>query len=197
VRSLDVDFYVGGSLKWLLGGQGSAFLWVRPELIPALEPTVTGWFAADAQFSFDNTRLRLRADAARFEYGTPAIPSVYTALGGLSIVEEAGVGRIRERTDHMTRHLVAEARARGLALRVPAEPSAHAAITMVEVPDAPAVVAGLARRGVIADHRFGMLRLSPYFYNSEDENVRTLDALEDVLREIPARPDLSSSATMG
>lgn len=197
VRALDTDFYTGGSLKWLLGGQGSAFLWVRPELIPALEPTVTGWFAADAQFSFDNTRLRLREDAARFEYGTPAIPSVYTALGGLSIVEEAGVGRIRERTGHLTRHLVAQARAREFPLHSPADPGQHAAITMVAVPDAPAVVAGLARRGVIADHRFGMLRLSPYFYNTEDENVRTLDALEDVLAETPCRPDGGGSATTG
>jgi selenocysteine lyase/cysteine desulfurase len=197
VRALGVDFYIGGSLKWLLGGQGMAFLWVRPDLIPELQPTVTGWFAAESQFSFDNTELRLRGDAGRFEYGTPAIPTVYTALGGLSIVEEAGVGRIRERTDHLTRDLVSKAHSRGFALRVPAAPEQQASITMVEVPDAPSAVRGLAARGVIGDHRYGLLRLSPYFYNTEAENDRALDALEEVVRESPESPDRSSSATTG
>ncbi len=185
VRALDCDFYVGGSLKWLLGGQGMAFLWVRPELVQELQPTVTGWFAVDSQFSFDNTELRLREDAGRFEYGTPSIPTVYTALGGLSLVEEVGVRRIRERTGHLTRDLVSKARSRGLTLRVPEHSEHHASITMVDVPDASTVVRGLAERGVIADHRYGLVRLSPYFYNTEAENDRTLDALEEILRETP------------
>ncbi len=197
VRALGIDFLVGGSLKWLLGGQGMAFLWVRPELISELRPTVTGWFAADSQFSFDNTRLRLREDAVRFEYGTPSIPSMYTALGGLSIVEEAGVERIRERTDQLTRDLVGKLRERGFTLHAPEEPEEHASITMVEVPDAPAVVAGLAEEGVIADHRFGMLRLSPYFYNTEEENSRTVDALARVARQVPETADRSSTPTTG
>lgn len=197
VAALGVDFYVGGSLKWLLGGQGMAFLWVRPELIRQLEPTVTGWFATEGQFDFENTRLRLCGDAARFEYGTPSIPSMYTALGGLSIVEELGPARIRERTDHLTRDLVRKARARGFALRAPDRPGEHASITMVETPDAPATVAGLAERGVIADHRFGLLRLSPYFYNTEAENDAALDALEEVAAGLPERRDGGSSRTVG
>lgn len=197
VHALEADFYVGGSLKWLLGGQGMAFLWVRPDLIRSLEPTVTGWFAAYAQFSFQNTELQLRDDAVRFEYGTPSIPTAYTALGGLSIVEEVSVRRIRERTDHLTRDLVAKARVRGLQLRVPEDPQQHAAITMVEVPDAAAAVTGLAEQGVIADYRHGLLRLSPYFYNTEAENDRTLDILEEVIRRMPAVPDRPSSATTG
>jgi len=197
VHSLDADFYLGGSLKWLLGGQGMAYMWVRPELIESLEPTVTGWFAADSQFSFQNTELHLREDAVRFEYGTPSIPTAYTALGGLSIVEEVGVRRIRERTDYLTRDLVSKARARGLNLRVPEDPAQHAAITMVEAPDAAGVVAGLGEQGVIADHRHGLVRLSPYFYNTEAENDRTLDVLEEVLRRVSGVPDSSSSATTG
>lgn len=197
VHGLGIDFFVGGSLKWLLGGQGMAFLWTRPELIQELAPTVTGWFAVDSQFNFDNTELRLREDAVRFEYGTPSIPTMYTALGGLSIVQEIGPARIRERTDYLTRDLVRKARERGFTLQAPENAEQHAAITMFAVPDAAATVAGLADRGVIADHRFGLLRLSPYFYNTEAENDRTLYALEEVVRRLPDRPDSSSSATIG
>ena len=197
VGELDADFVVGGSLKWLLGGQGMAFLWVRPGLIRELEPTVTGWFAVDSQFSFENARLRFREDAVRFEYGTPSVPSMYAALGGLSLVEEVGIPRIRERTDFLTRDLVARLRDHGFGLRVPASPEEHAAITMVEVPDAAATVAGLAERGVIADHRFGMLRLSPYFYNTEEENAGAVAALAEVVRQLPDPSDTGSSATVG
>lgn len=197
VREIGADFVVGGSLKWLLGGQGMAFLWVRPGLIRELEPTVTGWFAVDSQFSFENAQLRFRDDAVRFEYGTPSVPSMYAALGGLSLVEEVGVPRIRERTDLLTRDLVARLRDRGFGLKVPASPAEHAAITMVEAPDAAATVAGLGERGVIADHRFGMLRLSPYFYNTQDENARAVDALAEVVRGLPHKTEQSNSATVG
>lgn len=197
VHDLGADFYVGGSLKWLLGGQGMAFLWVRPDLIRELNPTVTGWFAVDSQFSFDGTALRFRDDAVRFEYGTPAVPAVYTALGGLSLIEEVGVTNIRERTDYLTRDLVRKAREQGFNLRTPKTPEQHASITMVEVPDAPAVVAGLAERKVIADHRFGLLRLSPYFYNTELENDLVLQALSDVVSRLPNTGDRSSASTTG
>lgn len=197
VRALGIDFLVGGSLKWLLGGQGMAFLWTRPDLIRSLRPTVTGWFAVDSQFSFDSSRLRFRDDAVRFEYGTPSVPSMYAALGGLSIVEEIGVEAIRERTDYLTRDLVRKARERGLSVRAPQHPESHASITMIEVRDAAAAVAGLARHGVIADHRFNLLRLSPYFYNTETENDLALDALQAVLAEDRPPRDAGSSPTVG
>ncbi len=197
VGALQADFYVGGSLKWLLGGQGMAFLWVRPQLIPELRPTVTGWFAVDSQFSFDGSGLRLREDAVRFEYGTPAVPTVFTALGGLALVSEVGVDRIRERTDHLTRDLVERARARGLVLRIPGDPEQHASITMVEVPDAPTVVQGLAERGIIVDHRLGLVRLSPYFYNTEAENDAVVEVLAQSASRVPETADRSSSATTG
>ncbi|MEJ7654312.1 MAG: aminotransferase class V-fold PLP-dependent enzyme [Chloroflexia bacterium] len=197
VHSLGVDFYVGGSLKWLLGGQGMAYLWVRPELIRSLHPTVTGWFAVDSQFNFDGSDLRLRPDAVRFEYGTPSVPSMYTALGGLSIVNEIGVVCIRERTDYLTRDLVTKLRAREYSILAPDRPEEHASITMVETPDAAATVATLARLGVIADHRFGLLRLSSYFYNTTKDHDRMLDALDEATAGQSPASDSTSSATIG
>ena len=109
VMSLDVDFYTSGSLKWLMGGPGSAFLYASPRML-RMEPTITGWWGMTNMFDFDISSLIWREEAARYEMGTPAMAAVYAALGGLSIIEEIGVRRIRERDNSARQDLITRAR---------------------------------------------------------------------------------------
>ncbi len=171
-----VDFYTGGPLKWLLGGPGLAYLYVRGDLIADLEPRITSWFASEDQFSFDPKGFRYRSDARRFEMGTPSLPTVHTALGGQEIVDEVGIGRIVERNRTLTARLVDRCREAGFSLRL-AEPKHRSAIVMVRHDDPAGAVAHLAERGIIVDHRPGHVRVSPHFYNTDEELDRCVEAL--------------------
>jgi selenocysteine lyase/cysteine desulfurase len=171
-----VDFYTAGPLKWLLGGPGLAYLYVRGDLIEGLHPRITSWFAAEGQFDFELKGFAYRADARRFELGTPALPTVHTALGGQEIVDEVGIAAIVRRNRHLTDRLVERCEAEGLELRLPA-PEHRSAIVMVRHPDPAGAVRHLATRGVIVDHRPGFVRVSPHFYNTEEEVDRCVEAL--------------------
>jgi selenocysteine lyase/cysteine desulfurase len=171
-----VDFYTGGPLKWLLGGPGLAYLYVRGDLVTQLEPRITSWFAAEGQFGFDLEGFRYRPDARRFEMGTPSLPTVHTALGGQEIVDEVGIGRIVDRNRALTEHLVGRCRDAGLSLRL-AEPAHRSAIVMVRHADPAGAVRHLAEKGIIVDHRPGHVRVSPHFYNTEEELDRCVQAL--------------------
>ena len=172
-----VDFYTAGPLKWLCGGAGLAYLYVRGDLINELEPRITSWFAARDQFRFDVREFELHDDARRFEMGTPALPTVHTALGGQEVVDEVGMGEIAARNRALIDHLVGRCREAGFSLRLP-EPDARTAIVMVAHPDPPAAVAHLGDNGIIVDHRPGHVRVSPHFYNTTEE----LDRFVEVLR---------------
>lgn len=174
--STGVDFYTGGPLKWLLGGPGLAYLYVRDELARTLEPRITSWFAADGQFGFDLERFRYRPDARRFEMGTPALPTVHTALGGQEIVDGLGIDVIAERNRHLTEYLVDRLEESGFDLRL-AEPDRRTAIVMVRHTDPAGAVAGLAAEGIIVDHRPGHVRVSPHVYNTEAEIDRCVETL--------------------
>jgi selenocysteine lyase/cysteine desulfurase len=171
-----VDFYTAGPLKWLLGGPGLAYLYVRGDLIEGLSPRITSWFASEGQFDFDPRAFRYRADARRFEMGTPALPTVHTALGGQEIVDEVGVAAIVERNRVLTEHLVDRCREEGLELRI-AEAAHRSAIVMVHHDDPAGAVRRLAELGIIVDHRPGFVRISPHFYNTTDEVERCVEAL--------------------
>lgn len=177
VKALNVDMLVTGGLKWLLGGPGIAFLYVREDLIEKLEPTVTGWFAARDQFDFRVDEFLYREDARRFESGTPALAAVYAAAAGLEIVHEIGPPALRERTSFLTEHLIEGARRRGLTLRVADRAEERAGIVMLPMDDPASVVRKLAERDIIVDSRPGALRISPYFYNTPEENEIVLDAV--------------------
>ena len=180
VRDADVDFYTTGPLKWLLGGPGLAYAYVRDELVRELEPTTTGWFGAADQFDFDITRYEPKDDARRFELGTPALPTVHTALGGQEIIDEIGVTAVRERNRSLTERLIDGLGAAGFTMNLAPEPDARSAIVMVEH-DAPhAAVAALADAGIIVDARPGYVRVSPHFYNTGDEVDRLVAELARV-----------------
>lgn len=179
VRALDADFYVGGGLKWLLGGAGVAYLYARRELLPSLDPTATGWFAHREQFRFDSRALERHDDARRLETGTPPMMPVYAQLGGLDVLEEVGLPAIRAVTSALTEDLVSLARERGLAPKVAGTPDTRSGIVMLPSPDPHADVRRLAGAGFIVDARPGHVRVSPYFYNLPDDHRALLECLTD------------------
>jgi selenocysteine lyase/cysteine desulfurase len=171
------DVIITGPLKWLLGGPGLAYTWVRPDLVERLTPRTAGWFGAADQFDFDIGRLAFKDDARRFELGTPALHTVHTALGGQQIIDEIGVPSIRERNRALTERLIDRARAAGFRLRIADDPAARSAIVMIVADDPHAAVAHLDRAGIIVDARPGHVRVSPHFYNTEDEVDRVVAEL--------------------
>ena len=177
VHADDVDILTTGPLKWLLGGPGLAYLYVRRELASRLTPTMAGWFGARDQFAFDIENFEFKDDALRFEMGTPSLPSVHFALGGQEIVDELGVPAIRERNRALTERLIDRARAAGFRLRAAAEADRRSAIVMLALDEPAAAVAHLAARDIIVDWRPGHVRVSPHFYNTEDEVDRVVDEL--------------------
>ena len=177
VKALGVDAYVTGGLKWLLGGPGVAYLYVRRELHDRLAPQATGWFAHAEQFRFDATAFRRHADARRFEAGTPAVAAVYAGGAGLDHVLRHGPAAIRRRTSDLVRDLYERLRDAGYDLATPPEDEARAGIVMVRVADPPAAVKALAAEGILVDYRPGRVRVSPYYYNTFAENERFVDAL--------------------
>jgi selenocysteine lyase/cysteine desulfurase len=181
VVKMDIDFLVTGTLKWLMGGPGLAFVYVREGLVPQLQPTIAGWFGHREQFKFKTREFEFRSDAARVEMGTPAVPTIYTANAGLDIVREIGVERICERTRFLTNDLIARARERGWTIRAPQEPDRRSSIVMIEVDHPEEVVETLIGRNIITDSRPGLLRVSPYFYNTIEENALVIDTIAEVL----------------
>jgi kynureninase len=171
------DVYVAGPLKWLLGGPGLAFLWVREDRIPELRPTVSSWFGARDQFEFRVDALEFRDDAQRFALGTPAIPTVYTALGGLEIFAEAGEQAIYHRIRALTADVVDRLQGAGHTLRIAPDPERRSGIVLVHDARAGETVAALARQGIIVDRRADFVRVSPHFYNTAEENAAFVAAL--------------------
>ena len=177
VKASGVDALVAGGLKWLLGGPGIVFLYMREAVARRLEPAIAGWFGQREQFAFDPRQLTFHDDTRRFELGTPALAAVYAQLGGLEYIEEIGVPAIREVTAALTEDLIACARGAGFKPKVAADPAQRSAIVMIPMPDPAASVRHLAAGGVIADSRPGHVRLSPFFYNVQDDHVRATERL--------------------
>lgn len=182
VKVAGIDFLVTGSLKWLMGGPGVAFIYVREELISRLRPTVTGWWGARDQFQFRTTEFEFREDAMRLEAGTPAMAAVYAASAALDIVLEIGVERIRERTRFLADDLVRRVREHGWQIRSPLDGATRSSIVMLALERPEELVRGLSERGIVVDSRPGLLRISPNFYNTVEENAAVVAALDELLR---------------
>lgn len=182
VRALDVDWYLTGGLKWLLGGPGIVQLYARPELARSLQPTTTGWFAHEQPFDFDAERWAYQSDARRFELGTPSVAAVYAARAGMDLILEIGVEAVRARELELVADLTARARDAGLRLKLPANPAEHAGIVMIPAEQPGAVVRALAEQKIIVDYRPGHVRVSPYFYNTLDEQELIIAQLARLLQ---------------
>ena len=169
VNALDVDFAVGGSVKWLCGGPGNAWLFVRPDLADTLEPTFTGWQAHARPFAFEED-LEYAPGAARFLTGTPNPAAHYAATAGYDLVEEIGVARIREHSLRQTQLLLDLADEAGFEVTSPRDPARRGGTVVVAVPEFAAVHAELEARGILCDFRPDAgIRLGPHFYTSDDE----------------------------
>jgi kynureninase len=181
VGALDVDFAVGGSVKWLCGGPGAGWLYVRPDLIDRLEPAATGWQAHARPFAFE-PELEYADGIARFLTGTPNVPALYAATAGYDLVEEIGVPRIRANSLRQTELLIREAEARGFEIRSPREPERRGGTVTVHVQDFEAVHRELGERQVLCDFRPDVgIRLGPHYYNTDEDIVRALDEIVEIL----------------
>ena len=169
VTGLGIDFAVGGSVKWLNGGPGNGWLYVRPDLAEELAPTAIGWQAHERPFAFEE-ELSYAAGAARFLTGTPNVPAHYAATAGYDLIEEIGVARIRENSLRQTGLLIDLADAAGIEVVSPREPERRGGTVTIRVPDFPAVHATLEERGVLCDFRpEAGIRLGPHYYNTDEE----------------------------
>lgn len=180
VHAAGPEALVGGPLKYLLGGPGIAFVYVRRDVAPTLNPTITGWFSQRDFFAFDGSRVDWPDSAQRLAIGTPSPTSVFAAAAGLDIIHEVGIQRIRERTLELTGYLIDRAEDGGYAVRTPRDASRRGAMVAFDVDDAKRTLERLLDLDVIVDERHGALRVCPHFYSSEDD----VDALLDALRKL-------------
>jgi kynureninase len=181
VRALECDVFIGGCLKWLSGGPGTAFTYVRPELIPSLEPVGTGWFATREPFSFTLEKLEFAGDARRFEAGTFAVPSHFAALAALELILSVGLEPISERLRDFTGRILERCDEAGVRVFTPRQRERRCGVVTIESAEPDFVEARLHEAGVIIDARPGRVRLSPHWALREDELER---GLELVIREL-------------
>jgi kynureninase len=177
VRGLGVDFAVGGSVKWLLGGPGAGFLYVRRDLWPTLEPRATGWAAHRQPFLFAPEH-DYDPCINRFLNGTPNIPAMYSAMSGYEIINEIGVPAIREKSVRQTERLIALAEEAGFRVNSPRDPKHRGGTVVIDVPNGYEITQELGRRDYLVDYRPGAgIRVAPHFYTKDEE-------LELVIAEI-------------
>jgi kynureninase len=169
VKDLKVDFATGGSVKWLCGGPGAGYLYVRPDLIDRLEPKTTGWMAHEEPFAFDS-ELRYAPNVTRFLHGSPAIPALYAARSGYEVINQIGVEKIRAKSLRQTQQLVELAVEAGFQVTSPANPAQRGGTITVWDDNAAAITKELVRREFIVDYRPGAgVRISPHFYTKDEE----------------------------
>ncbi|HYJ60597.1 MAG TPA: aminotransferase class V-fold PLP-dependent enzyme [Actinomycetota bacterium] len=170
LHALGCDVYAAGALKFLCGGPGCVFLYARADLLPRLSPTLTGWFGTAEPFAFATDAAPYHAGARRLEHGTPPAPVFPIALGGLEVIAEVGVQRIRERQWELQDLVIARADELGLEVRTPRIPTARGGVVNVRVgPDADAICHRLLARDVCTDFRGDGLRISPHFFTLEED----------------------------
>ena len=165
--ALRADFAVGGSVKWLCGGPGAGFLYVRPDHIEKLQPQLTGWMAHRAPFAFEEGPIQFTDSIFRFLHGTPSIPSLFAAQPGYEIIAEAGVENIRAHSTKLTEYLIQKADEHSIPVRSPRDPEKRGGAVVIGVLD---ITRQLAEQNVLVDYRPGAgIRIGPHFYNTEAE----------------------------
>jgi selenocysteine lyase/cysteine desulfurase len=176
VKAMNLDFYVTGTLKYLLGPPGMGFLYVRKELISSLNPTVTGWFAQANPFAYDPQHFELSPSARRFESGSPSVPNVYAALPGFQLLEEIGMENVAAHVKRLTQALLSRTLELGIAAKTPADSAGP--LVVLESKDSTLLVRKLAESGIVASNRFDGLRISFHVYNTFDDVNAVIEVLE-------------------
>src|SRR5438445_8336230 len=181
LTGLAVDFAVGGSVKWLCGGPGAGWLYVRPDLAERLEPTFVGWQGHARPFAFE-PELEYAPGVRRFLTGTPNVPALYAATAGYDVIEEVGVDRIRRRSLEQTDLLARLLERAGFEVGSPSEPERRGGTVTAVTPEFEAVHAELAQRSILCDHRPEVgLRLGPHFYNTDEELEFAVEQIVDIV----------------
>jgi len=181
VRDLQLDFATGGSVKWLCGGPGAAYLYVQRDLWLHLEPALTGWQAHQDPFTFDSGEMYYAPDAYRFLSGTPNIPALYSARSGYEIINEIGVPAIREKSERQTERLIALADEAGFAVHCPRNAAERGGTVTLRIPDGKRIVKELAERNILVDFRPGAgIRIAPHFYTADEELDLTILAISSL-----------------
>ena len=184
VQALNVDFACGGVLKWLCGGPGVAYLYVRPDLGRKLEPKLTGWFAHQNPFGFEVGPTRYGDPPFRFMNGTSHVPSLEAARPGVKIITEVGVARIREKSIRQTSRLISLADQHGWRVNTPRDPERRGGTVSIDMPDSQQVSRELLAREVLVDFRpKAGVRFSPHFYNTDAEIDAAIAAVEEILKD--------------
>jgi len=193
VKDLQVDFATGGSVKWLCGGPGAGYLYVRPDLIDKLEPKTTGWMAHEHPFAFES-ELHYAPNITRFLHGSPAIPALYAAQSGYEVINRIGVAAIREKSVRQTRHLIELAQEAGFTVTSPKDPAQRGGTIAVWDDNAAAITKELVRREFIVDYRPGAgVRISPHFYTKDEE----LDLVIAEMKKIRDEKSFATSEKVG
>jgi len=177
VKAMGVDFYVAGTLKYLLGPPGIAFLYVRKELIPSLAPTVTGWFGQANPFAYNPQHFELSPTARRFESGSPSVPNVYGAMPGFQMLQEIGKEQIAKHVKELAQALLKGARALGIITKTPTETVGP--LVVLQASDSAQLLKALAQSGIVASTRFDGLRISFHVYNTLDD----VESVTEILKK--------------
>ncbi|HKY43387.1 MAG TPA: aminotransferase class V-fold PLP-dependent enzyme [Pyrinomonadaceae bacterium] len=178
----NVDFLIGGTIKWLCGGPSCGYLYVRPDLQRDLRPRLTGWVAHDSPFEFAQAPMRYAKSVRRFAQGTPSIPALYSAIPGLEIIESVGVSEIASESQRRTQSMIDFARERSWTVNTPLEKDQRGGSVMIGVDNAQLMAERLAERRVFVDWRPGAgLRVSPHFFNTDEEIEEALSILAGLI----------------
>ena len=184
VGEWDVDYYIGGVLKWLCGGPGGVFMYARPDLLPTMHPKVTGWFAHRSPFSFDVEKLELREDAYRLMNGTPGIASLHAIQPGVDIIAQVGVSAIREKSMRQTSLIIELADELGYEVVSPRDAARRAGTVTVNPPQAYELSCELPARDIMVDFRpKAGIRIAPHFYNTDAEVAAAMSAIPEILAD--------------
>ncbi len=180
VKALDLDILVGGSVKWLCGGPGAGFLYVKPELREKLFPRFTGWMGHARPFAFE-TGMDYAHDMFRFLNGTPHVPCLYAARPGYRMIQKLGVDAIRAKSQRLTERLMAWGSEFGIPMRTPADPGRRGGTVSFSVAEPQRVAEELIRREIIVDWRPDAgVRIAPHYYTSEEEVDETMRQLREI-----------------
>lgn len=169
VHALGVDFLVTGTLKYLLGPPGCAFLYVRRDLVERLESTVTGWFGRIDPFAYRIDRLDWAASARRFEGGAPTVPNAYAARAGLDLLAQVGADVIEQQIARLTARFVSAMQDAGVDVVTPLAPERRGPLVVVRSTDAAELMRRLDARGIVASARGRGLRVAFHGYNTDDD----------------------------
>jgi kynureninase len=183
VTALDLDVVVGGSHKWLCGGPGCGWIYVKPSLAQSFHPMVTGWFAHREPFAFEPPPIAYATDQLRWATGTPTIPGYLVARAGHDLIREIGVPAIREHNVRLTTRLTEAALERGWRVNTPHEAAKRTGWVGIDVPGAERILEELIARRIFVDHRPGCgLRVSAHFYTTDEEIDVFLTAMDELVR---------------